>query len=143
MTAVSKTRVAALLVLLAICVAPSHAAPGKSFMWKASKGASAVYLVGSVHSLSQDFYPLTAVLEDGFKDSDLLVEEVDLAEMMNPAAQMQILQRGMLPADKSLEKVISPATMALVNKAAADLGPAMEVLKKFKPWMLAIALQGL
>ena len=138
-----KKSIPALLVLLAICVAPSQAAPGKSFIWKATKGPSAVYLVGSVHALSQDFYPLTAVLEDGFKDSDLLVEEVDLADMMNPSAQMQILQRGMLPQDQSLDKVISPATMALVNKAAVDLGPAMDVLKKFKPWMLAIALQGL
>jgi uncharacterized protein YbaP (TraB family) len=33
--------------------------------------------------------------------------------------------------------------MALVNKTTADLGPAIEPLKKFKPWMLAIALQGL
>jgi uncharacterized protein len=135
--------IAALLVLIATCIAPSQAAAGKSFIWKATKGPSAVYLVGSVHALSQDYYPLTAVLEDGFNDSDLLVEEVDLADMMNPSAQMQILQRGMLPADQSLDKVVSPATMALVNKAAADLGPAMEVLKKFKPWMLAIALQGL
>jgi uncharacterized protein len=136
-------RLAALLVFVAIFLAPAHAASGKSFIWKASKDQGAVYLVGSVHALSQDFYPLTPALEDRFKDSDLLVEEVDLAEMMNPASQLQILQRGMLPQDQSLDKVISPATMALVNKAGADLGPAMEVLKKFKPWMLAIALQGL
>ena len=135
-------RLAALLILAAACITPAHAG-GKTFMWKATKGQSAVYLVGSVHALSQDYYPLTPALEDGFKDSDLLVEEVDMGEMMNPASQMRVLQRGMLPADQSLDKVVSPATMALVNKAGGDLGPAIEALKKFKPWMLAIALEGL
>jgi len=137
-----RKRGAALLVFVAIFFAPGHAA-GKSFMWKASKGQGAVYLVGSVHALSQDFYPLAPALEDGFKDSDLLVEEVDLAQMMDPSAQMQIMTRGLLKPDQSLDKILSPSTMALVNKAGSDLGPAMEVLKKFKPWMLAVALQGL
>jgi uncharacterized protein YbaP (TraB family) len=138
-----RNRTAALFVLLATCVIAPHAAAAKSFMWKASKGQGAVYLVGSVHALSQDFYPLAPALEDGFKDSDLLVEEVDLAQMMDPSAQMQIMTRGLLKPDQSLDKILSPSTMALVNKAGSDLGPAMEVLKKFKPWMLAIALQGL
>lgn len=138
----TRWRTAALIVLLAACLAPAHAS-GKTFMWKATRGQGAVYLVGSVHALSQDFYPLSPALEDGFKDSDLLVEEVDMADMLNPSAQMRILQRGMLPANQSLDKLVSPATMALVNKAGSDLGPAIEALKKFKPWMLAIALQGL
>ena len=56
-----------------------------------------VYLVGSVHVLSASFYPLNPALDTAYKDSDLLVEEVDLAEMLDPTAQMTILSRGMLP----------------------------------------------
>jgi uncharacterized protein len=135
------------LVATLICAAwflvPTQAASGKTFMWKATKGQGAIYLVGSVHALSQDFYPLAPALEDGFKDSDTLVEEVDMGEMLNPSSQLQVLQRGMLPPGQSLDQLVSPATMALVNKAGADLGPAIDALKRFKPWMLAIALQGL
>ena len=57
----------------------------------------AVYLVGSVHLLNKDFYPLSDGFEKAFKESDLLVEEVDLAELMAPQAQLQMLSRGMLP----------------------------------------------
>jgi hypothetical protein len=78
-----------------------------------------------------------------FKDSDLLVEEVDLAEMLDPMAQMNILTRGMLPSNQSLDKVLSPATLALVQKATGDLGTAGGPLMRFKPWMLAITLQGM
>ncbi len=45
-----------------------------------------MYLVGSVHMLTEDFYhPLSKAFEEAFKDSDLLVEEADLAEMLSPS----------------------------------------------------------
>jgi uncharacterized protein YbaP (TraB family) len=51
--------------------------------------------------------------------------------------------RGLLPSGQTLDKVLSPATLALVTKAAKDLGAPMEALQRFKPWMLALTLEGL
>src|SRR3954468_19415342 len=67
------------------------AAQTHSFLWKATKGSSLVYLVGSVHLLTKDFYPLSPALEAAYKDSTLLVEEVDMGEMLGSYAAMQIL----------------------------------------------------
>jgi uncharacterized protein len=121
----------------------AHAAQAKTFSWKATGKGGTIYLMGSIHVMSESFYPLNPALEAAFKDSDLLVEEVDLAEMLDPMAQMSILTRGMLPSNQSLDKVVSPATMTLVQKATGDLGPAAGPLMRFKPWMLAITLQGM
>ena len=66
-----------------------------------------------------------------------------MAELLAPSAQMAFLSKGMLGSDQSLEKLISPSTLALVNKALADLGPAGEMLKRFKPWLLAMTLEQL
>jgi uncharacterized protein YbaP (TraB family) len=121
----------------------AQAAQAKTFAWKATGKGGTIYLMGSIHVMSDSFYPLNPALEAAFKDSDLLVEEVDLAEMLDPSAQMGILTRGMLPAGQSLDKVLSPATLALVQKATGDLGGAGGPLMQFKPWMLAITLQGL
>jgi uncharacterized protein YbaP (TraB family) len=109
-------------------------------MWKATRQQGAVYLVGSVHMLTKDFYPLAAPIEAGFKDSDLLVEEVDLAEMLAPDQQFSLLARGMLPAGQTLDKVVSPATMALVNARVGSLGMPASALQQFKPWFLAMTL---
>ena len=125
------------------CAAAAHAAEARTFGWKASGKGGVIYLIGSIHVMTPDFYPLNPALEAAFKDSDLLVEEVDMAEMLDPTAQLRVLSRGMLPGDQSLEKLISPATLALVKKVTGDLGPAGQPLMRFKPWMLAIALQGL
>src|SRR5438874_7283449 len=76
----------------------SAAADAKTFAWKVTGKGGVVYLVGSVHLLSKDFYPLNPALDGAYKDADLLIEEVDMGEMLDPAAQMGFLQRGMLPA---------------------------------------------
>lgn len=139
----SRSALAVAVAMAAVAVASTAAQPRtatRSFMWKATRQQGAVYLVGSVHMLTKDFYPLAAAIEAGFKDSDLLVEEVDLAEMLAPDQQFSLLARGMLPAGQRLDKVISPATMALVNARVGSLGMPASALQQFKPWFLAMTL---
>ena len=133
------------LIVVYAAVAPRPLAATRSFLWKASKGQGVVYLVGSVHMLTADFYPLAPALEDAFKDSDLLVEEADLSEMLSPTTQFSLLQRGMLPSGQTLDKVVSPATLALVNAHVGVFGPgaAVAAVKQFKPWFLAMTLEAM
>src|SRR5436853_745979 len=112
------------IVVAVALLAGAQAAEAKTFAWKATGKGGTIYLMGSIHVMSESFYPLNPALEAAFKDSDLLVEEVDLAEMLDPTSQMAILSRGMLPSNQSLDKVLSPATLALVQKATGDLGAA-------------------
>ena len=85
------SRVAAPAVAIAAVtlVTPLHGA-GRVFAWKATGKPGVVYLVGSVHLLSNDFYPLNPALETAYKDSNLLAEEVNLGEMEQPDAQMTL-----------------------------------------------------
>ena len=103
-------RIAAVIALAFLATA--QAAQAKTFAWKASGKGGVIYLIGSIHVMSESFYPLNPALEAAFTDSDLLVEEVDLTEMLEPTAQLSILSRGMLPGNQSLDKVISPDEMA-------------------------------
>src|SRR5438067_8589281 len=91
----SFARFGAVAVALAL-VATAHAQT-RNFLWKATGKQNAVYLVGSVHMLTKDYYPLSPALDAAFKDSNLLVEEADLGEMLSPDSQFQLLARGMLP----------------------------------------------
>jgi uncharacterized protein YbaP (TraB family) len=115
----------------------------RNFLWKATKGSGMLYLVGSVHLLTKDYYPLNPALDAAFKDSTLLVEEIDLGEMMAAENQLRMLRAGMLPAGQTLDKVVSAATMAAVTKRVEALGLPAEPLKRFKPWMLSLTLLGM
>ena len=129
-------------LVAAYALAPLHA-QNRDFIWKASRGQSVVYLVGSVHLLSKDYYPLSPALDKAFKETDLLVEELHLGQMAQVESQMTILMRGMLPSGQTLDKVVSPATFALVSERVKSLGLPIEPLSRFKPWALALTLLGL
>jgi uncharacterized protein len=121
-------------------VLAAAAADAKTFAWKVAGKGGAVYLVGSVHLLSSDFYPLPPSLDAAYKDSDLLLEEVDMAELTDPVSQMALLSKGMLPSSTPLDTVISPATYALLTKRAEALGVPAAPFKMLKPWMAALTL---
>ena len=136
----------AAVVSVITSVAPAampQATTGRNLLFRASGKQTSIYLLGSVHLLSKDYYPLNPALMTAFKDSDLLVEEVDMGQMLEPETQMRVLSRGMLPPGQSLDKVVSAATFELVNQKAAALALPIEPLKQFKPWSLAMMLMSL
>jgi len=133
-------RLAVAVVLAATALTDVRAAT-RNFVWKVGGKQNAIYLVGSIHMLTKDYYPLNPALDTAFKDSDLLVEEADLGEMLGAEAQMSVLLRGRLPSDQTLDKVVSPETYAQVSKHIAAHGLPIELLRQFKPWMLALMIE--
>jgi uncharacterized protein len=139
----ARRRAVTIVVLGLALLAPVRAA-SPTFVWKATApNGAVVYLAGSIHMLTPDAYPLAAPFERAFTEADVLIEEVDIAEMTGPEVQMKTLMRGMLPPGQTLDKVLTPATLALLNKSAADVGAPMEAIQRLKPWMIALTLEGL
>ena len=131
--------VALVVSAIALPTAGTRAAD-KSFAWKATSRSGAIYLVGSVHLLSKDYYPLNPALESAFDASDLLVEELDLGEVARPESQGLMLRRGILPLGETLDARVSPSTYARVSRRIAGLGLPIEAMARFKPWALALTL---
>jgi hypothetical protein len=138
-----RTLVAAIAAAVGVGALSTHPlAETRAFAWKATRAQGAVYLVGSVHMLTSDFYPLAPALDAAFKDSDLLVEEADLNEMLSPNTQFSMLSKGMLPGGQTIDQVVSPATLALIRQHTGGALP-IEALMQFKPWFLAMTLEAL
>jgi uncharacterized protein len=131
----------ALLVSSLLVVRPSAQAPKKNFLWTVtdSKG-SVVHLLGSIHILTPDFYPLSPALEKAFDNAKVLVEELDLDEVNNPAALLPVLSKAMYTDGTTLEQAISADTFAEVKRRADKAGLPMMALQRMKPWMVAVAL---
>src|SRR6185436_3393824 len=86
---------------------------GNQFMWKV-EGAdgSSAYLLGSLHVLTRDFYPLSPVINKAFAESRTLVEEVDIDEMSDPMVTMAALSKAMLADGRTLDQVVAPEVYA-------------------------------
>ncbi len=128
------------LLLSSFTVAVSAQAP-KHFFWsvKDAKGSEA-FLVGSLHVLTPDFYPLAPEIEKAFEGSKALVEEVDLDELNNPASIAALVSKAMFTDGRTLEQAVSPTTFAEVKRRAEKTGIPLVALQRMKPWMAAVAL---
>ena len=113
----------------------------KHFLWKVEgpKGGVA-YLLGSMHVLTPDFYPLAPEIDKAFAASATLVEEVDIDEMSDPVQMMGALAKAMLTDGRTLEQLIAPETFAEVKRRAEKAGLPMIALQRMKPWLAAITL---
>jgi len=129
------------LAQAARATAPS--APARGLIWRVERGGRSGWLVGSLHLLTADAYPLPPALDAAFASADVLVEEADPAELSAPAAAMQVLAKAMYPAGVTLQSQVSPETFATIAKRAEKAGLPIERLQGFKPWMVAITLVGL
>ena len=61
-------------------IAYSHplSAQEKSFLWKVSKEGKSIYLLGSIHYLKKENFPLRKPILDALASSKRLVLEIDL-----------------------------------------------------------------
>jgi len=124
-------------VLSALAVCTSSSAQSNSFLWKVESGGRVMYLAGSVHALTADVYPLNPAFERAFQASDMLVEELDLAQADLLALGPVLLAKGMYQDGRTFDKVVSSETMALVTKKLqGPIGP--EMIRPMKPWLVML-----
>lgn len=130
------------LLFLTLFVAGLSAQPApRNFLWKVEgPGGAVAYLLGSLHVLTAESYPLSATINKAFGESKTLVEEIDLDEAADPMQMMAALTKAMLTDGKTLDQLVSPALYAEVKKRAEQSGLPMIALQRMKPWLVAVTL---
>jgi uncharacterized protein YbaP (TraB family) len=114
------------------------ASPAKSCLWKVTSKGGNVYLLGSVHLLRKDAYPLNQSIEQAFTRSTRVVLEVDMDE--SAASAQLLLSKGLLPGQKTLKEILSADTFKLVKQKMEAQGSNIETMQRFKPWLLMLTL---
>lgn len=136
-----RNRIAAALACLLIAAPAIDAQTGKNFLWKVEdKDGSVAYLLGSLHVLTPEWYPLSNTINKAFADSKVLIEEVDIDETNDPAVMIAALAKAMLTDGKTLDQMVSPEIYAEVKRRAEKSGLPMVALQRMKPWLVAITL---
>ncbi len=115
----------------------------KSCLWKVSTGKSELYLLGSIHFLKKENYPLPATMEKAFAGADSVVFEMDLDSAGSGNQQMVLLSKGMYQDNQSLSKKIGKDSYELARKSMNSFGLPIEQMEKFKPWFISLTLMTL
>jgi len=130
------------LLLYCSTVEDSLSQSNKSFLWKVQSKTNTVYVLGSIHYLKKEMYPLDDKIEKAFKEADVLAVEADVTNVEKVDVQ-KLFGGAFYPENDTLEKHLSPKTYALLKKKLSELGASLEAANKYKPWFLAISLVSL
>jgi len=114
----------------------------KNFLWKIQSGSATVYLLGSIHFLKKDVYPLNETIENTYESSDTLVVEANINEI-DKLDLTKFTSRAFYQGDDHIEKHVSPETYRSIKKESETLGLPGELIRRQKPWFLALALQAM
>ena len=112
----------------------------KATLWKVRGDHNSVYLLGSIHVLSKQSYPLKPALERAFDDAGQVVFEIDLNRFDRKSFSKEFSRTAFYPRGQSLSSKLRPQTIRLLNSVLPDYGLSLKEVEHFKPWFLAEAL---
>jgi uncharacterized protein YbaP (TraB family) len=131
----------ALLATLFVLVDESHPQE-KSFLWQLRSDKGDIYVLGSIHFLKKENYPLNPAIEKAFDRAKKLVFEIDL-KSDDSAVQRLTIEKGLHRDGKTLEQNISAETYSLAAKRAQELDVDIRALSPLKPWVVALTMTSL
>ena len=132
-------------ILFALFTAFSPAAAAlpeaeKSCLWEIKEGKHSVYLLGAIHLMKKDAYPLSTAIEKAYRDSEIIIFEADIDAMNDPAFQLKMMSFGMYQDGGTLNRNLPEKTYLLLKKKLAENGLSVTGFDLFKPWFCAMAI---
>jgi hypothetical protein len=117
------------------------AAGAKHMLWKATAGKSIVYLFGTIHVGTADLYPLASVIEDSFKKSSVLVEEVAADDGPDSKTiSNYVQQKGVYPFGDFLQNHLTDDTRTRLKQYVGANKLDANTIVHLKPWAVALLL---
>ena len=145
-TSIARTRIAhalsllRLFLLIGACAATTPVAESKAALWRVQGDHNRVYLLGSIHVLSKQAYPLKPELERAFDDANQVVFEIDLTRFTQESFKKEFSRTAFYPSGQSLSKKLTPRTIELLNRVLPLYGLSLKKVERLKPWFVAEAL---
>jgi uncharacterized protein YbaP (TraB family) len=142
-----KTILRGFILLLALCILPAGAQEKKAAastrhtLWKVQGDHNVIYLLGSVHVLKKENYPLPSVIESAFTNSGIVAFETDVAALEDPAIAMKIMSKARLPEGETLQTTLSADTYKAFTNQVNESGMPAMMFEQFTPAMAAMTLE--
>lgn len=134
------TLVCALLVLA--WPAPEARAE-EAAIWSVEGREGRLLLLGSVHLLRTEDYPLPANVGTAYERADRLVMELDESDLDPLAVQSLLIRYGRLEGGRTLADVMGPRDYGRAQRLAQELGYPLDLLGPVKPWLAAVTIMNL
>lgn len=130
-----------LLVVMSVfllgCSHLAAAAKPISF-WVLESEQAKVYLLGSIHVMRPDMYPLPTPIESAFLESDLTVFEVDMRDSTGIAADQLMQEKGFYAGHDTIYTQLADDTLSLLKAYFQSNGIDIKQFERVRPWLLSV-----
>jgi len=106
-------------------------------LWLVESDKAKVYLMGSVHALMREQFPLPIEFEQAFEDSETLVVEVNLNDVSKETMSVELFKYGYY-AEGNLADHINQETMTLLSGYLLDTNQQINTYLPMKPWLVSL-----
>jgi len=121
-----------------------HADAGREdshiFMWSADAAGGTIYILGSIHMLNKELYPLDKRIEQAYEKSKTVIFEADMDEAGSAFMQSKMLELGIYKNGQGLRRNVSTSTYESCEKRLKASGASMRQFDMMKPWLCAVTL---
>lgn len=121
-----------------LCSCLAWAQPPVPLLWKVSDADNSVYLLGSMHLLTESDYPLAPAVEAAFADSAQLVFEVAPDQLDQARLAQVLLQAGTRSDGTTLQQSLPTTAWKALQTYAQAQGMPVAALQHYKAWFVAL-----
>lgn len=122
-------------------VAQAAITPSRGALYRIRHQGSTSYLFGTIHVGKPSYLPLQGEVAQALSQARRLVLEIDVRNDMPFQGALQM--HGMYAQGDTVDRHVSPDTLALLKRSLQDAGIPYENVQQMKPWLLANLLMGL
>ena len=105
-----------------------------SLIYKIQSDTNTVYILGSIHILAEEYYPLTRAFSYSYYNSQKVIFEIDPEILFSLSSNKTLENYQYFQDGNTLTKVLHPKTLKLLKKRVAQMGIEFESMNKLKPW---------
>lgn len=131
------------LFLLIAFATPSLAADNAHplSMWQVDGQQNRIFLLGSIHLLREQDYPIPSAIIDAYKEAETLVMELDMDDMDPVESQTLATELGLIHDGRTLADLLGPETYAEAEKLALAATIPLNLLSSAEPWYAAMNVE--
>jgi len=115
----------------------------KFFFWTIKNGNNTAFLIGSMHLMRKDMYPIPDKFENAFSVSPIIVFESNPDETKTPEFKQYVQSVGFYPPGETIWKDISPKTREKLLENLSEMQFPVNVAEKIRPWLLSTMVEGM
>jgi len=109
-------------------------------LWSFESDDTRIYLLGSIHAMKPDMYPLASPILEAFEAADKVVFEVDLTRLNAYEMNQVMRQKGMYASPGLIQNDLKPDTLSLLMDYLEANRMALDQVERMKPWYLMLTI---